>query len=675
MALTTALIVGGIVAVRQKAASSDPQRQRLTALRSALAQKLQSLRSNKRQVQLATLLSHNEAVTITAAERRLNRELFFAGTSLAVTVMGSIVYPPLRLLSLPSILYSLLPIYRDAYRSVRAGQFDVNVLYAVTQSLVVGRGYLLPANLGAVYYFLSRKLLVMAENRFEVQLHEIFGQLPTTVHKLVDGVEIACPLEEIFAGDLIAVHAGETIAIDGVVIGGAATVDQQRLTGEAQPAEKGDGAAVYASTLVQTGTLYIRVTEAGATTIVAQIGTILAQTNAATADRELWGKRLNDRLVLPLVAIGGLSAPFVGWDGAQAIIDGHPQRRMNISSALCALNYLGVAADVGILVKDGRALELLQQVDTVVFDKTGTLTRDELHVTEIYPTIGTSTERVLRYAAAAETYQEHPLARAIVQAAQEQGLRLPRLEAAAHHVGYGLAAEIDGQQIHVGSERLMVNAGIPIPIELQDQLALIQQQGNSGIFVAVEEQVIGLIELHGTVRSEAGSVLEMVHQRGLHCYILSGDHAIPTRQLADTLGVAHHVAGMLPEEKAAFVAELQAAGKRVCFIGDGINDAIAMKQADVAISLRGATTAATDTAHIVLMQADLRQLHTLFALTAHYTHNRQATVGVFLTGTAVAISGSYFLGFGLWHVATLNMIFFPLSLGVAMWPRLPWYKF
>ncbi|MCB0129119.1 MAG: heavy metal translocating P-type ATPase, partial [Caldilineaceae bacterium] len=589
-------------------------------------------------------------------------------------IAGTLFFPPLRLLSLPSVLYSLIPIYQDAYRSARAGKFDVNILYAATQSLVVGRGYLLPANLGAFYYFLSHKLLIMAENRFEVQLQGLFGQLPTIIHKISDGTEVTCPLAEIAAEDLIAVYAGETIPVDGMVIAGAATVDQQRLTGEAQPAEKGAGDRVYASTIVLAGALHVRVTEAGTTTLVAQIGTILAQTTAVNVDRELWGKRFNDQLVLPLVALGGLSTPFVGLEGAQAIIDGHPQRRMNISTALCALNYLGAAANADILVKDGRALELLHQVDTVVFDKTGTLTFAEPHVAQIYPAVSVSTQTVLRFAAATEIYQEHPLARAILQAAQEQGLHLPRLDVTSYHVGYGLAAEIDGQQIRVGSERLMAEAGIIIPTELEEQLAMIWQQGNSGVLVAVEERVIGLIEFHATLRPEADAVMEMVRQQGLQSYMLSGDHPVPTRLLAETLGIDHYEAAMLPEGKAAFVERLQAEGKRVCFIGDGINDAIAMKQADVAISLRGATAAATDTANIVLMQADLRQLLTLFTLTARYTRNRQATVGVFLTGTTIAIGGAYFLGFGLWHVATLNMIFFPLSLGVAMWPRRPWSK-
>lgn len=670
MALTTALIVSGVVALRRKAAPSDKQPNRLNDLRSSLAQKMQRLRQSKRQTHLAELLNGADGVGLSASEQRLNKELLFASAALGMTIAGTLFFPPLRLLSLPSVLYSLIPIYRDAYQSARAGQFDVNVLYAATQSLVVGRGYLLPANLGAFYYFLSRKLLVMAESRFEVHLHEMFGQLPTTVHRLVEGAEVTCPLAEIASGDLIVVHAGETIAVDGLVVAGLATVDQQRLTGESQPIEVEEGELVFASTTVLAGTLYVQVTEAGATTVVARIGAILEQSTTATAKRQLWGKRLGDRLVVPLVTLGGLSMPFVGLEGAQAVIDSHPQRRMNISTALSALNHLGLAADAGILVKDGRALELLQQVDTIVFDKTGTLTRSALHVARVHAVAEMDAADILRYAAAAEVHQEHPIAHAILQAAQAQHLTLPLLEASAYHVGYGLTVRIGEQQIRVGSQRFIAQTGLPIAAETLQQMTAVGQQGNTGILVAVDEQVVGLIELHATLRPEAAATIEMAHQRGLQSYMLSGDYAEPTRRLAQELGISRHVASVLPEEKASVIARLQTEGRTVCFIGDGINDAIAMQQADVAISLQGATTAATDAAHIVLMQADLQQLATLFDLTERYTRNRRATVGVFLTGSSIAISGTYLLGFGLWHVANLNMFFFPLSLAVAMWPSL-----
>lgn len=679
MSLITALTAGGVVA--GVAIATRRQRpQWLTVLsnqseqpsgwRATLSQLRERWSYSTRRTQMETLAQSRDNVDITTVEHRLNLELFFAGASLGITIIGSLFYPPLRLLSLPSIIYSIVPIYRDAFRSARAGNIGVDVLYVFTQTLVVVRGFLLPANLGAFYYFLSRKLLVMAEDRFRVYLHEIFGQLPTTVHQVLDGVEIASTLDEISTGDCIAVRAGEIIPVDGIVVAGQATVDQQRLTGEAQPAEIGVEETVYASTVVLAGWLHIEVVEAGATTIVARIGAILDQTTAVTADRKLWAERLGDRTVLPLVALGGVSVPLIGLDGAQAIIDSHPQRRMNISSALCTLNYLGLAAEQNILIKDGRALELLQQIDMVVFDKTGTLTLDEPHVARILPAEGYCTETILRYAAAAEVRQDHPIAKAILLAAADQGVAFPTLDEAHYHAGYGLTVEIEGRKVYVGSTRFLQQEGITISTAMQQKIDAIWQQGDSVVLVAVDGELAGLIELNATLRPEAAAIVQTIHNLKLATVIISGDHEAPTQRLAKALGIDQYFANVLPEEKARLVTRLQEEGRTVCFVGDGINDTIAMKQGDVAISLRGATTAATDTAHIVLMDADLQQLPTLLSLGERYTQNLQATAGTLLSGTALGLSGAYFLGFGLWHVTTTNMIFFPASLGAAMWPRL-----
>jgi Cu2+-exporting ATPase len=623
-----------------------------------------------RRAQMEMLAGAHNRVDVTPAERRLNAELLFAAASLGVTVIGTLAFPPLRLLSLPCILYSLVPMYRDGYRALRAGNIGVDVIYVGTQTLVVARGFLLPASLGTLYYFLSRKLMVMAEERFRLQLHEIFGQLPSTVHKVVDGQEVACSLDEIQAGDRIAVRAGEIIPVDGVAVAGMASVDQQRLTGEAQPADKDEGDPVYAATLVLDGWLHVAVGEAGESTVVAQIGAILAQSREEAEAPQLWADWLGDRAVLPILALGGLSIPLVGLDSAQAIVDSHPQRRMNISSGLCTLNYLGLAAEQDLLVKDGRALELLQQVDTVVFDKTGTLTLDEPQVARIYPANGYSTDEVLRYAASAEARQAHPIARAILQAAADQGLSLWPLDEAQYHVGFGLAVQVASQPVQVGSVRFLTRSGVDISGELQAQVDAVWEAGHSAVLVAVDGQAAGLIELRATVRPEAAALIDVLHARGLRVVMISGDHGAPTALLAETLGIDHYEAEVLPEEKARMVAELQAQSQTVCFVGDGINDTIAMQQADVAVSLRGATTAATDTARIVLMRADLGQLPTLLALTQTYTRNLRVTAGALLAGTALGLSGAYFLGFGLWHVTTINMTVFPISLGAAMWPRL-----
>lgn len=684
-AITVLITAGGLAAAGAVAANRRRRRQcsnlfsklqaKPATLREKFSQQFQRLRHSKRRAQMESLTDILDSVDVTAAEHRLDAEVVFASVSLGASIAGTLFYAPLGLLSVPSVIYGLAFILRDAYRSAREGHIGVNVLYAVTQSVIVARGYLLPANLGIFYYFLSHKLLVMAQNRFRLRLQEIFGQLPTTVYRVVKGVEMACELDEVAAGDWIAVHAGEIIPVDGIVVAGLATVDQHRLTGEAQPAEKGEDEAVYAATVVLSGWLHVEVLEAGATTMVAQIGAILDQTTTATTGRQLWSERLSDRTVLPVVGMGALGIPLIGFDGAQAILNSHPQLRIIISSTLCTLNYLGLAAEQNILIKDGRALELLSQVDTVVFDKTGTLTSEEPHVRQIHPSECYSATTVLYYAAAAETRQSHPIAGAIVQAAEQQSLALPPLDDAQYHIGYGLAVQVDKHQVRVGSSRFMTEEGITIPPTMQQQIEAILQRGDSVVLVSIDDELAGLIEIHAAVRPEAESIIEVLYQHGLKVTMISGDHEEPTRRLAETLGIEQYEAEVLPADKAKLVEHLQEAGKTVCFVGDGINDTIAMKQSDVSISLRGATTAATDTAHIVLMQGDLEQLSELLQLTRKYTRNVGATAGMILSGTAFGLSGAYFLGFGLWHVAMINMTLFPVSVGVAMWPRFSLSKY
>ena len=602
---------------------------------------------------------------MTAAERRLDREILFSGASLALTFVATIVYPPLRLIALPSIVYSLAPIYRDAYVSARAGNLDVNVLYAATQTIVMARGYLLMAGLGAFYYFLSHKMLVMAEDRFRMQLHGIFGQLPTTVYKVVDGVEVESPLSALVAGDCVAARAGSVIPVDGIVVAGSAIVDQQSLTGESQPVEKSVGDKVYAATLIIAGNVQIESLETGEATVVARIGEILEYA-AESGDHRLNAARLADRMVPPVVVLSALSIPFLGPDGALAVIDSHPQRRMSISSALCTLNTLGMSAEEKLLVKDGRALERLKRIDTVIFDKTGTLTLDKPHVARIHPVNGYEADAVVRFAAAAEAHQEHPIAQAILHAATQRNLLVPASEETRYHLGYGLTVAVDGASVYVGSPRFLKGEGIDVPNAVQQQVDDIWRQGHSAVLVAVNGEVAGTIELHSTVRPEAAAIMQELKDRGLSVSIISGDHEAPTRRLATLLGVEQIAAEVLPEAKAGLVARLQDGGHTVCFIGDGINDAIAMQQADVSISLRGATATATRTADIVLMGRGLHQLPALLALTERYDDHLRATAGSILVGTVCGASGALFLGFGLWHVMVINSIVFPISLGLAM---------
>ena len=279
-------------------------------------------------------------------------------------------------------------------------------------------------------------------------------------------------------------------------------------------------------------------------------------------------------------------------------------------------------------------------------------------------------EDVLRWAAAAEVHQSHPIAQAILTAATERNLRLPVIEDAAYEVGYGIKVRVEEKVVRVGSDRFMTQSGIIIPEQIHERQKMCHAQGHSLVLVAVDEQLVGAIELQPTIRPEAKAIIAELHKRHLSTSIISGDQEGPTRKLAQALGIDRYFANVLPQEKAALVEQLQADGKTVCFVGDGINDAIALKKAHVSISLRGATTVATDTAQIVLMDQSLAQLPFLFDLGCDLDRNLRTSFMMSI-GTGISIiSGVWLLNMGLVGSLFISRLSIAAVFGNTMLPVL-----
>jgi P-type E1-E2 ATPase len=277
-----------------------------------------------------------------------------------------------------------------------------------------------------------------------------------------------------------------------------------------------------------------------------------------------------------------------------------------------------------------------------VFDKTGTLTLDEPHIGHIHTCSDLEADEVLRYAAAAEHRQTHPIARAILAESANRGLSLPPVERAQYEVGYGLSVRHGEQRIRVGSARYMALEDISLPTAIQRITQGVHEQGYSLVMVAVNDRLVGAIELRPTLRAEIGPILDELRRRNLDICIISGDQEGPTRRMADELGITRYFANTLPEDKASLVAGLQAEGRSVCFVGDGINDSISLKKANVSVSLRGASTAATDTAQIVLMGQGLQELPFMFQLADEFDSNMRAGFG-FSVGQGVVVIGGALL--------------------------------
>jgi Cu2+-exporting ATPase len=496
----------------------------------------------------------------------------------------------------------------------------------------------------------------------------------------VDNVEVEIPFERLQVGDTLLVQAGQMIPIDGAIIQGEAAIDQQRLTGESQPIEKGADDPVLAATVVLSGKLQIRVEKTGEATLAAQVGEMLANTVDYHLSIEQCGRAIADRWVVPSLLTTGLAGITLGMRSAVSVLSNMPGIDMILLGPLTLLNYLNLASRHNILVKDGRSLELLHQVDTVVFDKTGTLTLEQPEVKTIHLCVTTGTvdaldeDTILTYAAAAEQRQGHPIAKAILTAAEARGLTLPTVQDADYALGYGLRVwlqdehQITGSQIRVGSERFMVMEFIAIPAEVAAIQAASEELGHSLVMVAVEDTLVGVIELQTTIRPEAAEVIAALHARNLETVIISGDQEAPTRTLAKTLGIDRYFANVLPEQKAAFVEKLQAAGQTVCFIGDGINDAIALKKAEVSISLRGATTIATDTAQIILMGQTLQNVPKLFDLSRELERNLKTSLYLVTVPCFFVIGGVFFLHAGMPLAVFAYTATFAAGVGNAMSP-------
>jgi Cu2+-exporting ATPase len=612
------------------------------------------------------------------AEEREAIDHYFKVSSgvVGVGTLAMVIFPPAHIIAIPALLYTLVPMFMDAYDGLKARQLKPSLVdsIAVGGAITLGLAnhlnpfFFMAGAVGTWLYYLSAKLVLKTKDDSIKSLSNLFGEQARFVWLLRDGVEVETTFDAVKVGDVVVVSAGEMIPVDGSVLQGLGSIDQRMLTGEAHPVEKGIGEAVFAATTLLTGHLHIRVEKAGADAVAAQIGEIWSRTADYRTSVETRGEQLSNKAVLPTLGTGALALLTLGPIGATAILLSNFSDAIQLAAPLSTLNFLHLAAKSGILIKDGRALESLKNVNTVVFDKNGTLTLEQPHVGNIYLCADYDEHTVLRYAAAAEVKQSHPVAKAILQAAKERNLLLPPLNEATYQVGYGIKAQIDGHWVWVGSNRFMAAEGIAIPDELQGRISDSHAKGHSLIMVAIDRQLAGALVMHPTLRPEAKALVSRLKQRGLSLCIISGDHHLPTKALADELGIELFFAETLPEDKASLIAGLQQQGHCVCFIGDGINDTIALKQANVSISLSGATSAAVDTAQIIMMDGTLNHLDHVFELSQEFDNNLHIGFSAVIGGSVMCASGVFLLHFGIFSALALQTLTLMASVGNAFLP-------
>lgn len=605
-----------------------------------------------------TSSSSEESLSLTILEKhevsehvkRVNYSFKVCSATLALTAAIVFFYPALAPLSVIAIIYSAFPYYELGYQSFfKRRQIEVTISDVIVITGLLLLGYLLTAAVMGWFIALGEKLLIETENNSRKKLVNIFGEQIRTVWVQAAGAELEISFEELKVGDIVVVNAGDMIPVDGVIVEGVATVDQHALTGESQPLEKATGDNVLASTILLSGRIGVCVEQTGQDTIAARISTILDNTADFTSSTQARGMEIANIYTPPTLALSAITLSLLGSNSALAIITSSLGYNMRVVSPISVLNYLKILSEQGILIKDGRALELLDRVDTVVFDKTGTLTLDQPRLGKIHLCRGIeiSENELLMYAASAEYRQTHPIALAILEAANGRGIDLPPISEAAYEIGYGIKVKVGECLVRVGSLRFMEMEGIVISEEMKNLQEDSFEEGSSLIGVALNDQLAGMIELNPTLRPEVKNILSELKQSNKSLYIVSGDHEKPTQRLAIELGIDHYFAETLPENKADLIEGLQKEGRYVCFVGDGINDSIALKKANVSISIKGAATVATDTAQIVLMDGTLNQLGQLFKIASDFEGNMKNNFRMSMVPGLICIGGVYFFNFGV----------------------------
>jgi len=531
----------------------------------------------------------------------------------------------LFILSTPAVFWSGQIFFVGAYRALRNRTLDMSVLVALS----VGSGYLFSVAAtflfeGEVFYEAAVVLLafVLFGHWLEMRaragasdaIRALLDLAPPKATVIRGGQAVEVPTSEVVVGDIVLIRPGDKIPVDGEVVEGSSTVDESMVTGESLPLEKSVGSKVIGATINKTGSFRFKATKVGADTALAQIVRLvqIAQNSKAPAQR--LADRAAQWLVAAAVVFGVLT--FAGWywlAGATfvfaltlaitVVIIACPDA-LGLATPTAIMVGTGLGALNGILFKNATALEQASKVGAVIFDKTGTLTVGQPRVVEVVAAGNPVSEsELLRFVASAESSSEHPLALAVIEAAKAKGLDVPGSAGFEAIPGHGLQAQVDGRTVLVGNRKLMRDRGIALD-GLGERAATLEGAGRTVVYAAVDGAAAGVIAIADAVRPSAKEAIARLHGLGIQVAMLTGDNRATAERIAGELGLDTVFAEVLPGDKAAKVKELQGSGKLVAMVGDGINDAPALAQADVGIAIGAGTDVAMETADVVLMKSD-----------------------------------------------------------------------
>ncbi|ETZ40590.1 MULTISPECIES: copper-translocating P-type ATPase [Mycobacterium] len=487
-------------------------------------------------------------------------------------------------------------------------------IYSTYQLLVGGPLFFDTSALIIAFVVLGRYFEAKAHGKTLEAISKLLEMGAKEARLLVDGQELLVPIDQVQVGDLLRVRPGEKIPVDGEVVDGRAGVDESMLTGESVPVEKTVGDHVAGATVNTDGLLTIRATAVGTDTALAQIVRLVEQAQGGKAPVQ----RLADRVSAVFVpaVLGVAVATFAGW----TLFAANPVAGMTAAVAVliiacpCALGLAtptaimvgtGRGADMGILVKGGEVLEASKKIDTVVFDKTGTLTQAQMRLTDVIADKRRQPNLVLRIAAAVESGSEHPIGAAIVAGAHERGVEIPAATAFTNLAGHGVRAEVEGRPVVVGRRKLLDVHDVKLPEHLAAAATEFEEQGRTAVFVGRDGEVVGVLAVADTVKDDAADVVHQLRAMGLHVALITGDNTRTAAAIAKQVGIEQVLAEVLPHDKVTEVRRLQDEGRVVAMVGDGVNDAPALVQADLGIAIGTGTDVAIEASDITLMSGRL----------------------------------------------------------------------
>jgi Cu+-exporting ATPase len=504
---------------------------------------------------------------------------------------------------------------------------------------------------------LGKYLEAVTKGKTSEAIKKLMGLAPKTAIVIRDGIETEITIEDVEVGDVIVVKPGEKMPVDGEVVEGITSVDESMLTGESMPVEKNIGDKIIGASINKNGTIKYKATRVGKDTALAQIIKLVEEAQGSKAPIAKMADIISGYFVPVVIAIAILSALawyFIGEETGvfaltifiSVLVIACPCA-LGLATPTAIMVGTGKGAEYGVLIKSGVALETAHKIKTIVFDKTGTITEGKPKVTDVVVTNGISEDELLQLAASAEKGSEHPLGEAIVKGAEEKGLEFKKLDFFKAIPGHGIEVEIDGKNMLLGNRKLMIESNISLE-NLEETSHKLAGEGKTPMYVTINGNIAGIIAVADTVKENSKKAIKKLHEMGIEVAMITGDNKRTAEAIAKQVGIDRILAEVLPEDKANEVKKLQAEGKKVAMVGDGINDAPALAQADIGIAIGSGTDVAMESADIVLMRSDLMDVPTAIQLSKKTILNIKQNLfwafGYNTLGIPVAMGILYLLG-------------------------------